>query len=476
MPDPEPIFVIPTNRLRDVGQTVEAYDEHFRRNGHAVTMIVFDDSSLVNQQKYYSALESTSTYNPLYYVGPHEKEQFLAYLFARLRDRKLDLLVRNLFRPSYGGNRNYTLMYTLGHLMISSDDDMRPYAFVEDSPESLGQDEICRGKLLKASAKGYTRKSFDILAAFLDVLGRPVGEAPANYDRGELIVDSSMHLETNASRGLSRENCLMLRHGPVADDARIKMAQTFRSGTNDIDALDFVEMFLDDDSNISLDDLNEVYVLVNFRPVITNKNWRMDCGVAGYDNTYGLPPFFPTRLRFEDYIYRIWIQQDHLASAHVDAAQNHIKNNYMRNPLASEVFNEEVANLLKSKIKDTVACIDDLSIMFDYEGEVTLQDSEEILTRIADLHRRVVQAQLSAASSDRQDVLRAFASNLERAFYGFEPDFFQQNLIRIVDDVISQFKGSLEIWPTLVEVCYLQKSRAGLPKRSVDNQRRQTQR
>ncbi|HKI16681.1 MAG TPA: hypothetical protein VKA15_02320, partial [Isosphaeraceae bacterium] len=365
MLDDGPIFVIPTNRLRDVGETVEAYDEHFRRNGHAVTMIVFDDSSVVNQQKYYSGLERTRTYNPLFYVGPQEKEQFLAYLFGRLRDRKLDSLVRNLFRPSYGGNRNYTLMYTLGHLMISSDDDMRPYAFVEDSPESLGPDEICRGKLFKSGAKGYTGKSFDILAAFLDVLGKPVSEAPANHDRGELLLDSSMDLETNASRGLARDNVLMLKHGPVADDARIKMAQTFRSGTNDIDALDFVEMFLDDDTNISLDNLNELYVLVNFRPVITDKNWRMDCGVAGYDNTFGLPPFFPTRLRFEDYIYRLWIQQPGLASAHVDAAQNHIKNNYMRNPLASEVFNEEVANLLKRKIKHSVTRLDDLSIMFD---------------------------------------------------------------------------------------------------------------
>jgi hypothetical protein len=50
MPEDEPIFVIPTHRLRDVGQTVEAYDKHFRRNGHAVTMIVFDDSSIVNQR------------------------------------------------------------------------------------------------------------------------------------------------------------------------------------------------------------------------------------------------------------------------------------------------------------------------------------------------------------------------------------------------------------------------------------------
>jgi hypothetical protein len=471
MLDVEPIFVIPTNRLRDVGETVEAYDEHFRRNGHAVTMIVCDDSSVVNQHKYYASLEKTRTHNPLYYVGPQEKEQFLAYLFDRLRDRKLNLLVRNLFRPSYGGNRNYTLMYTLGHLMISSDDDMRPYALVEDSPESLGPDEISRGKLLKAAAKGYTRKSFDILAAFLDVLGKPVGETPANYDRGELIVDSSMDLETNASHGLARDNVLLLRHGSVSDTAMIKMAQTFRSGTNDIDALDFVEIFLNDETNISLDDLNELYVLVNFRPVITDKNWRMDCGVAGYDNTYGLPPFFPTRLRFEDYIYRIWIQQDELASAHVDAAQNHIKNNYMRNPLASEVFNEEVANLLKRKIRNTVTRMDQLSIMFDYEGEVSLEDSEEILTRISELYKKVVGGQKSATSPERQEVLRGFAANLERAFYGFEPDFFQQNLIRIVDDVISQFKGSLEIWPTLVEICYLHKNRAGLPMRAVENQR-----
>ena len=97
----------------------------------------------------------------------------------------------------------------------------------------------------------------------------------------------------------------------------------------------------------------------------------MDCGVAGYDNTFGLPPFFPTRLRFEDYIYRLWVQQDGVAAAHVDAAQNHTKSNYMRNPPAAEIFNEEVSNLLKRKIKATVTRLDELSIAFDYEGEVT---------------------------------------------------------------------------------------------------------
>jgi hypothetical protein len=46
MPTPTPVFVIPTYRLRDVAATVEAYDEHFRRNGHTLELMVFDDSSV----------------------------------------------------------------------------------------------------------------------------------------------------------------------------------------------------------------------------------------------------------------------------------------------------------------------------------------------------------------------------------------------------------------------------------------------
>ncbi len=73
MQEKELFFVIPTYRLREVGETVEHYDEHFWRNGHAVPMIVFDDSSPANQEKYYSPREHTKTHNDLFYVGPREK-------------------------------------------------------------------------------------------------------------------------------------------------------------------------------------------------------------------------------------------------------------------------------------------------------------------------------------------------------------------------------------------------------------------
>jgi hypothetical protein len=465
-------FVIPTYRLRDVGETVEQYDEHFWRNGHSVHILVFDDSSPAAQEKYYSLLEQTRTHNEVRYVGPREKEEFLGYLNGRLRDKRLAGLVKSLFRPSYGGNRNFTLMYTLGGLLVSSDDDMRPYTLMEDSPESLAADEVSRGRLVKAGHNGYTRKSFDILSSFLDVLGKRAGEAPSNYERGEVLVDTAMDLETNATKGVARENSLMLQRGPVPDNAVVKMAQTFRSGTNDIDAIDFVEMFLDDADQTSLDDLNDLYVLVNFRPALTKKNWRMDCGVAGYDNSFGLPPFFPTRLRFEDYIYRLWVQQDGVAAAHVDAAQNHTKNNYMRNPPAAEIFNEELSNLLKRKIKATLTKLDDLSIAFDYEGEVTAQDAEEILAKVSSLYGRALEATETASTPQRAEALRLFAANLEKAFYGFEPDFFQQNLLRIVDDVIAVIKGSIELWPSLVEICYFHKSRYGLPQTRIKNHKK----
>src|ERR1700757_4126347 len=217
------IFVIPTYRLRDVAETIEIYDEHFWSNGHSVKMMVFDDSSLANHEKYFSRLEQTKTINDLCYVGPREKEQFLGFLNKKLRDRKLEALVRNLFRPSYGGNRNFTLMYTLGAFMISADDDMRPYALVEGSPESLGHDEISRGRLHKAGDNGYLQKSYDLLTSFEDVLGKRVREVPGNYESGELLRDISMDLETNVTTEFVTENSLLLKEGPLSKNAVIKI-------------------------------------------------------------------------------------------------------------------------------------------------------------------------------------------------------------------------------------------------------------
>lgn len=97
---------------------------------------------------------------------------------------------------------------------------------------------------------------------------------------------------------------------------------------------------------------------------------------------------------------------------------------------------------------------------------------DEILTKITTLHRRAAGAAELEESPERAQALRLFAANLEKAFYSFEPDFFQQNLLRIVDDVVSLIKASIELWPTLVEICHFQNSRHALPQVRVNNHKK----
>jgi hypothetical protein len=155
----------------------------------------------------------------------------------------------------------------------------------------------------------------------------------------------------------------------------------------------------------------------------------------------------------------------------VDAVQTHIKNNYMRNPLAMDVFNEELCTLLKKKIKGSVTRLEDLTIRFGYNGEVTLKDSQEILDKVTGVHQQVVAAAERTKDAQRREALVLFAENLARAFYGFEPDFFQQNVTRIVDDVVSVIQASLELWPTLVELCYFHKDKKEFPQIRVKNKK-----
>ena len=56
MNDPELTFVIPTYRLRDVAATVDAYDEHFWHNGYDVPIVVFDDGTVANREKYFAEI------------------------------------------------------------------------------------------------------------------------------------------------------------------------------------------------------------------------------------------------------------------------------------------------------------------------------------------------------------------------------------------------------------------------------------
>jgi len=55
--------------------------------------------------------------------------------------------------------------------------------------------------LFRKDESGYVHRSFDLLKALEDVLGKKVSQIPENYEMGELVVESTMDLETNTTKG-----------------------------------------------------------------------------------------------------------------------------------------------------------------------------------------------------------------------------------------------------------------------------------
>ena len=125
----------------------------------------------------------------------------------------------------------------------------------------------------------------------------------------------------------------------------------------------------------------------------------------------------------------------------------------MRNPPAAEVFNEEVSNLLKRKIKSTLSHLDDLSIAFDYEGEVTGEDAEQILekisqhiSRISELVGKMIDARKIANNiTDTRTKAIAYSSQVKEPFFD-EIRYHVDKLELLVDDkewVLSKYRELL---------------------------------
>ena len=248
MQEKDLFFVIPTYRLREVGETVEHYDEHFWRNGHSVRMIVFDDSSPANQEKYYPLLEQTKTHNDLYYVGPREKEQFLAYLNQRLARQAAGGAGQEPVPPQL---RRQPQLHAHVHARRPDGQRRRRHAAVHADGAQPRVARLRRG-LPRPAAQGWGRTA---TAASRSTSSRPSSTCWASPSARCRTTTSAASCwwtprwtwRPTPRKGLARENSLLLQRGPLPDDAVVKMAQTFRSGTNDIDAIDYVEMFLGDE-------------------------------------------------------------------------------------------------------------------------------------------------------------------------------------------------------------------------------------
>lgn len=445
-------FTLPTYRIKHINDTLKSYTDNFKKYGHTDhSIIIFDDSMPELAAKYNEGIDSSYFSNPLFYVGAKEKEEFKILIKTKLKDKISDLEIHQIFRSSYGGNRNFTALYTLNGLMISSDDDMRPYGYI-DRKQNLNNLEICKGHLVKKEKfHGVSKVNFDFFGKFLEVLGKKERDIPKQYVRGDYVVDSAMDLSTNASNGLEESNTLSVIPGSIKPDQKVAMALTYRTGTADIDAVDFIQMIINDSSYNDFDELRDFYVIDDLRPAITNKNYRMDCGVAGYDNSVGIPPFIPSFLRFEDYLYRLWVQQDGILGAHIDAIQHHLKNNYMRFNHAFEVYNEEITNLIKRNINKSSWKADQNNVQFDYDGSISWHESQEIFEKIQNLNSEISSIISKETNETRKHQFLKIKIGLSEYFNNFDNEVFYHQLSKVVRQEVLGLKTTTKLWPNLIE-------------------------
>lgn len=465
-------LMIPTYRPSKVVETVRAYDNHFHKFGHTVPIVVFDDSP--GDQAARNLEERLGlVHNPVYVVGETEKCRLLSQLTGKVvRSARDRAVVERMLAPSFGGNRNHILLYSLGERFIAVDDDIRPYGLVSnDFNEGIGDESVViLGRPVWLDSTNHYRIETDIIGTFDNVLGRRVSDI-RGYQLGQHVWDPKSDLYKNKSLTLAADRSLFHIESPAAEfnSAVIKMAETGLSGTDDLDTLDFLYFFIKDPRREDAAETGKVYVLAEYHPFISKDNWKTACGVSGYDNSDGLPAFFPTGLRFEDYAYRLWIQKTGIASCHVNAMQHHDRDVQERPKPWKDILNEEFANFLKDRLRESLESIEDVKLVFSYDGVIRPGDVDEIMHMGRKTHDDLFVAQKNSVSgSRRSDNLERIAHELKREFCNFDSSRLYRRMSATINDEVSMIKDSQDVWPSCLEFAHSLKKDGLLPIRRVN--------
>jgi len=327
---------------------------------------------------------------------------------------------------------------------MTVDDDMLPIGiFCEGANQSTA---ICEGTFIPKTGRDYEEKDQNIARAFLDVLGKKVSEIKIGH--GKHIFDDSVDFYSNNSKGPLSENIkLVLKPGQIKKDCIVKIAQTYRTGSPDIDAIDYINAYFDESYVIATNDLNKIFALNSFSPCITKTNWRIDSGVCALDNRHGLPPFIPTVLRFEDYIFRIWTQKENVATAHVNAVQTHRKS-LNRPSMASSFLNEEMAALLKRELRRLAKSLYATHIEFGSNLEITEKDLRSILEKGLAIKDK---AEKEARRRPREShFFFKLANDMDVVFDSFDAKTFGKKTRTILAKEFELLLATMEIWPKIV--------------------------
>ena len=197
-------LTIPTYRPERVVQTVLDYDAHFSKFGHEIPIYVFDDSdhnlAAANLSRIFPQL-----HRPVLVVGRKEKQAFLEELAVEVNCSGQDrIILERMLRPSFGGNRNHILLYTLGQKFMAVDDDIRPYGLVTFDLNKRREDPnlVIKGSPISLKKVSPCKIEEDLVSAFLEVLGQTAGVVNG-FLRGEYVQDPKADLYKNKSQILA---------------------------------------------------------------------------------------------------------------------------------------------------------------------------------------------------------------------------------------------------------------------------------
>ncbi len=442
-------LTIPTYRLGEAAETAFIYKKHFDRYGHRqVPIILFDDTALSNEIS-----RQKIAARGIFYVGAAEKARFIDELVQRV-GVKHENIIRHLLRPSYGGNRNVIALYTLGQKYISVDDDMRPDGLEYRQSVKLGKQEVLRGIFQQEhTLNGHLmRQEKDLLNEYLQVLGKRVKDLQHTYMHGRILRDSMNDLFTNTTTAKIKnnvENTVVVEGDEINPEARVIVAQSFKTGMADLDATDFAQDILDPENesiNISMK-----YIAQGYQPCVTATNWRFDTGVAGYDNRFGLPPFLPTTLRTEEYVLRLLGQHPNFAAAHIGASQLHLRAATQRKSLGYDIYNEELVQVLRTKLRGLVRKIDETTILFERDGHIPLREAQRMIEKAIPYYSAAKEKAHKSLCQEQKGYFNQFSDDLEEYFCNFDAALFRRAAEKKIRTEIDTIVEAMQIWPEILD-------------------------
>jgi hypothetical protein len=350
----EMVLGIPTIR-QQTDATVREYAENLRRHHHeGTTILVADDAPAGTNAALEAGLAAVAQACPgsrVAYLGPEEKFRYLEGLEACVPGASA------LLRPGYGGNRNWLLLATLGRHLLSVDDDVHPYGTFRERarPSRLALEGAF---VSQAEWDRCLQVDFDLLGAYQTMLGRPVAEVvDAWAARGQALAvgshlqDANVDLTLNLAHRPLQPAAVELVPGAVAPAGRIGIVQTFLSGDPDLDAKELVWAFHQwGDGRILQGRPPVQFAVETFRPCVLDHDFRLTAAVLGLDNTEGTIPFIPTRLRFEDYLLRLYSRRQAFHVGYCEAVQTHRRAMTSRNHIVGDFVIEGLATLMKTLI------------------------------------------------------------------------------------------------------------------------------